>query len=253
MPRQANVCQVTRTRLGLAAVLAATGVLLVSGALTGSASGASPLKGSVRITFQGDGRQVLSDYKQWIFQADQECYYDRDVHQTAAFRWTTSFAALGLARLARPSGRALAGAEVAADGSASGPEVRGDCASDDVPPGWVETINCDQALQFSGPGSLEVVRGRPGRAVLVLHAPAPLIQSPSTCSLIPRGQDLVGSAKIDLVKLAKLAPGKSTTTTLGGASEVNCSTHPSPYEGTEIVDECHDTLVWHGTVTITKS
>lgn len=242
----------TRTRLGLAATLAA-GALLISGSPAGGAPRTTPLKGSVRISFAGEGRQVLSDYKQWIFQADQECYYDRDVHQVATFRWTTSFPALGLARLAKPSGRSLTGAETAAEGSASGPEVRGDCGSDDVPPGWVETITCAQSLQFSGPGSLEVVRGKPGKAVLVLHAPAPSLQSPTLCSLVPRGQDVVGSVKFDLGKLSKLPSGKSTTAKVAAASRVNCSTHPAPYEGTQITDDCHDTLTWHATVTIVKS
>jgi len=231
----------------------AVSALLVSGSPAGGAPAATPLKGSVRISFAGEGRQVLSDYKQWIFQVEQECYYDRDVHQVAAFQWTTSFPALGLARLAKPSGRALTGAEVTTDGNASGPEVRGDCGSDDVPPGWVESITCNQPLLVSGPGSLEVVRGKPGRAVLVLHAPAPSIQSPTPCSLVARGQDLVGSVKVDLSKLARLAHGKSMTAKLGASSEVNCSTHPAPYEGTQINDDCHDTLTWHGTVTIVKS
>jgi len=238
--------------MALAATLAA-GVTLVAGAPAGTAPPSTPLKGSVRIAFAGEGRQVLTDYKQWIFQADQECYYDRDVHQTATFQWATSFPAFGVVRLTRPSGRALSGLQTTASGGVAGPEVRGDCDSDDVPPGWVETIACEQPLQFSGAGSLAVVRGKPGSAVLVLRAPAPSLQSPTPCSLVARGQELVARAKLDLARLAKLARGKSMTLKVGAASEVNCSNHPAPYEGTQVTDDCHDTLRWRGTVTITKS
>jgi hypothetical protein len=245
---------VTRPRLGWAAALAA-GLALATGAAAaaGGARTPTPLKGSVKIAFQGEGRQVLEDYKQWIFQADQECYYDRDVAQSADFRWATSFASLSLTRLAKPSPRTLSGAEASADGRASGQEVRGDCDSDDVPPGWVQTIPCDQELQFGGPGSLRVVRGKPGSAALLLKAPAPSLQSPSTCSLILRSTELQAVIKLDLGKLAKLPSGKSMTVrTRAFRSEVNCSTHPAPYEGTQILDDCHDTLTWRGTVTLTR-
>lgn len=244
---QANVWRVTRAVLGAAAIA-------VAAVLAGSAAGgAHPVKGSVRIAFAGDGRQALVDYKQWIFQTDGNCYYDRDVRQTATFSWSTTFPALSLARLARASGRALSGVQTTASGAVAGPEVRGDCGSDDVPPGWVQTISCDQPLQFSGPGSLELRRSKPGTALLVLRAPPPDLASPTVCSLLTRGKELVASVKLDLSRLTKLARGKSTSVRVGTTSEINCSTHPAPYEGTEVTDECHDTLAWHGTVTITKS
>ena len=244
----------TRARLGLAATAVAAAALAThAAASTAKPPSPAALRGSVRIAFSGEGHQTLDDYKQWIFQSDQECYYDKLVKQTASFRWATSFPTLGLARLAKPSGRTLSSVQTTAAGTASGPEVRGDCGSDDVPPGWVQTITCAQALQFSGAGSLAVVRGKPGSAVLVLHAPAPTLESPTACSLVLRGHELLAKARVDLAKLAKLKPGKAMSVKLGTTSELNCSTHPAPYEGTQVTDDCHDTLARHGTVTLLRT
>lgn len=230
--------------------------LLAAGAAAGGGAKTTPLTGSVRISFAGEGRQVLSDYKQWIFQSDQECYYDREVHQTATFQWSTSFGTIGVARLARPSSRSLSGVQTAASGAITGPELRGDCGSDDVPPGWVADLNCQQNLQFSGAGSLRILRARRGTAVLVLSTPDATLQSlppdsPSLCSLIPRADG--ASATVSLSRLSKLQRGKSMAVPIGATNEVDCSFHPAPYEGTQVTDECHDTLTWHGTLTISKS
>jgi hypothetical protein len=242
-----------RSRLGTAAALVGVVALAATAAASASKPPASPpLRGAVKIAFSGEGRQVLDDYKQWIFQADQECYYDKLIKETATYQWKTSFSALQLARLAKP-GRALSGAGTTASGAASGQEVRNDCGSDDVPPGWVETITCAQNLQFSGAGSLRVARGKPGTAVLVVRAPAASLASPTVCALIPRGSELVARAKVSLAKLAALAPGKSMALRAGTVSELSCNTHPAPYEGTEVTDDCHDTLSWRGAITLVKS
>jgi hypothetical protein len=242
---------VSKARLGLAAAAIAASALAAHAAASTAKAPAPALQGSVRIAFAGDGRQVLDDYKQWIFQSDQECYYDKSIKQTAAFSWKTSFPAVRLAKLAKPAGRALAGVQTTVSGDVAGPEVRGDCGSDDVPPGWVETIGCSQPLQFTGPGELALARGKRGTAVLVLRPPSPAIASPTTCSLIPRASELL--ARVDLAKLAKLARGRSMTLRMGTSSELNCSAHPAPYEGTQVTDDCHDTLTWRGTVTLVKS
>ena len=63
------------------------------------------------------------------------------------------------------------------------------------------------------------------------------------------------SVETDLAALTKLKTGKSLSVPVGPPtpSEISCSSHPAPYEGTEISDSCRDTLTWGGTVTFVKS
>ena len=207
----------------------------------------------MKVVFSGKGRQALHDYKEWILQVDNECYYDKTIDQASSFEWSVSFAPAPLRALAASSGIARGVTEVSASGNVSGQELRGDCGSDDVPPGWVQTITCSQPLQFAAP-SLRIARGRAGKAVLALTAPPQSLQSPSSCALVPRS-DIGATVTVKLAALAKLTSGKRLTIAVGtrAPSIVSCSTHPAPYEGTEIADDCRDTLTWSGTVTFIKS
>jgi hypothetical protein len=236
------------------AALAAAGALGVAASASPAGSAKTPpLKGAVKVVFSGQGRQVLHDYKEWILQIDNECYYDKTIDESSTFEWSASFAAAPLRSLAASSKGTRAAAQVTTSGSAAGKEIRGDCGSDDVPPGWVQTIECAQPLQFAAP-SLRVTRGKAGTTVLTLLAPPQSLQSPSPCALVPRS-DVGATVKVDLAALAKLKSGKSLTVQVGtrAPSVISCSSHPAPYEGTEISDDCRDSLTWSGTVTFVKS
>jgi hypothetical protein len=256
-PGQANVSLVRKTRLGVLALTAAAVLGTVSA--TAGAPRTPRLTGAVKIVFAGHARQVLHDYKEWILQSDNECYYDKTTDESATLDWSASFAAVPLKALARSAGRAPAALGVTASGAASGLEVRGDCGSDDVPPGWVQTITCSGQLQFGSP-SLRLSRQQAGRAVLSLQAPPASLPTPSPCAIVPRNDQLLATVKVGLAALARLKTGKSLTVRVGTGTasgsyvtELNCSFHPAPYEGTEIADDCHDTLTWSGTVTFLKT
>lgn len=240
-----------KAALGVAALAAAVALGVAASASPAGRHKTPPLKGAVKVTFSGRGRQVLHDYKEWILQVDNECYYDKTIDESSSFEWSATFATAPLRSLASSSGRALAASQVSATGSAGGQEIRGDCGSDDVPPGWVETIVCSQPLVFGAP-SLRVASGKAGKSVLRLSAPAQSLQSPSPCALTPRS-DIGAAVKVDLAALTKLKSGRSLTIPLSRTSQVNCSSHPAPYEGTQIADDCRDTLTWSGRVTFTKS
>jgi hypothetical protein len=250
-PGQANVSAVMKAVLGVAALAAAAALAVAASASSGHAK-AAQLRGAVKVVFSGQGRQVLHDYKEWILQSDNECYYDKTIDESSTFQWSASFAAAPLRSLAATS-KSRGAAQTTATGDVSGQEIRGDCGSDDVPPGWVQTIACSQPLQFATP-SLRIARRKSGKTVLELVAPPQSLQTPSPCALVPRSA--IGAAvKVDLGALAKLKSGKSLTMPVGTRvpNEVSCSEHPAPYEGTEISDSCRDTLTWSGTVTFTKS
>jgi hypothetical protein len=243
---------VIKAALGVAALAAAAALGVVPSASPAGAATTPPLKGAVKVVFSGQGRQVLHDYKEWILMAENECYYDKTIDQASSFEWSAAFAAAPLRALAASAGLARGVIQASASGAVSGPEIRGDCGSDDVPPGWVQTITCSQPLQFGAP-SLRIARSKAGKAVLELQAPPQSLQSPSPCALVPR-TDLGAIVAVRLAALAKLTTGKSLTVALPArTSQVNCSSHPAPYEGTQIADDCRDTLTWSGTVTFVKA
>jgi len=251
-PGQANVSIVMKAALGVATLAAAAALGVAPSASPAGPSKTPSLRGAVKVVFSGKGRQVLHDYKEWILQVDNECYYDKTIDEASSFEWSATFAAAPLRTLAVSSGKAHAAAQLTATGDVSGQEIRGDCGSDDVPPGWVETIACSQPLQFGAP-SVRSARLKSGKIVLELVAPPQSLQSPSPCALAPR--TFGARVKIDLAALTKLKTGKSLSVPVGPPtpSEISCSSHPAPYEGTEISDSCRDTLTWGGTVTFVKS
>ena len=243
--------------------LAAAAVLV--GAVASAAAPAAPkppgkLAGSVSIVFSGQGSETLKQYRQWIYELDNRCGYDKTIENVATFSWTATWPRVPLQSLARGvSGRTPTAASPA--GRVAGSEVRTDCGYPEPLEGWAGTTPCDEALAFRSPATLDVSAGRAGTAVVDLQAPPLGLARPTACALNPRNGQLTASFPVALKALARLARGKTLTMRVGPgaprslvayAPEYNCEASEPPYEGIRIQDACKDTLVWEGTVTFTK-
>ena len=219
-----------------------------------------PLRGSVRVVFSGQARQVVHRYRIWIFQIDLECYYDKTVDITGTASWTTEWAPLPLAQLAgKLAGRTLVPRAATTVGDLAGQEIWGDCGSEEAPEDWVKTVPCQEKLEFPDAGALQVASAGPGKAWLTVQAPRASTRIPTTCGLHPRIDQLRAQVTIDPVALAKLPPGRRVTVRVGTGSrsspyarEVNCEQFEAPYEGVQIDDSCLDRLTWSGTVTLIR-
>jgi hypothetical protein len=242
-----------RTALMFAIALAA---LAAAGAA--EPAKAPPLRGSVRVLFAGQAQERVERYKEWILQVEQECYYDATIENAASFSWTASWGPLPLKRLRRPAAVAASGRSEGA-GTVSGAEVRGDCGNAEAPPDWLATIPCAESLRLADPALLET-RAAGGRTVLRLQAPRVSLQRPSACGLNPRNDQLYAEVAVDPQAVARLRKGAKLVFRVGTGTksgtyvpEQNCQFQPAPYEGYFITDECRDTLVWSGTVTLVKA
>ncbi|MFN2468794.1 MAG: hypothetical protein ABR521_11770, partial [Gaiellaceae bacterium] len=108
------------------------------------------LSGAVRIAFTGAGQETFRQYKQWIYQADNRCGYDKTVENTAGFSWTAAWDAIPLQALARGvAGRAARSDEPA--GRVTGTEVRTDCGYPLPLADWAGTGGCDEAIEYPEP------------------------------------------------------------------------------------------------------
>ena len=248
-----------------AAAFATAAALAASVASAAAPAGPKPkppakLAGSVRIVFSGQGTETLKQYRQWIYELDNRCGYDKTVENVATFSWTATWDRVPLQSLARGvSGRAPTAA--APTGRVVGAEVRTDCGYPEPLEGWAGTTPCDEALAFRSPATLDVAAGRAGTAVVDLQAPPLGLARPTACGLNPRNGQLTASFPVALKALARLTRGKTLTIRVGPgaprslvayAPDYNCAASEPPYEGIRIEDTCKDTLVWEGTVTFTK-
>jgi len=248
-------------------------IALASAALVGALASASAaadaskpskpkpvrLTGSVRIVFSGSGQQTYRQYKEWIYQVDNRCGYDKTVENTASLTWTTTWSSVSLRSLARGlAGRPPQSTEPA--GRVTGTELRTDCSYPIVLEGWAGTGVCDEGLQFSEPATLDVAAARAGSVVFDLQAPPPALGLPTACALRPRGSQLTTSFKLSLAALQRLAKGRTLRIAVGTASpslvpyapEYDCGASEPPYEGIRIADTCKDTVSWAGSVTLTR-
>jgi hypothetical protein len=244
--------------LGVIAILAAVAVVV-------STAAAKPkpvrLAGTVQITFSGRGEQTMREYKQWIYQVDNRCGYDKTVENRATFAWTSTWNVVSLPGLGRAlGGRSLAATAASPEGRVTGTEVRTDCGYPVPLDGWAGNSTCDEPFEFTDRGTLDARRGTAGSVIIDLQAPTQGMKTPTSCALRPRSSQLTASFKLSLKTLAGLKRGKPLTIRVGTsapslvpqAREYNCSNSEPPYEGVQIDDRCLDVLVWEGTVTILK-
>jgi hypothetical protein len=244
--------------LGVIAALAAL-------AVAASASAAKPkpvrLTGTVQVTFAGRGEETMHEYKQWIYQVDNRCGYDKTVDNRGTFAWTSTWNAVSLAGLAKGlGGRSLAATASTPSGRVTGAEVRTDCGYPIPLDGWAGSTACDEPFVFADAGALDARPGPAGAVIIDLQAPTLGLQTPTVCSLRPRNSQLTVSFKLSLKTLAGLKRGKSLLLSVGTnlpslvpyAREYNCSASEPPYEGVQIDDRCQDVLAWDGSVTLTK-
>lgn len=218
------------------------------------------LSGAVQVTFAGRGEQTMREYKQWIYQVDNRCGYDKTVENRATFSWSSAWNAVSLPGLARGlNGRSLAASAATPSGTITGTEVRTDCGYHLPLDGWAGNSACNESFVYSDNGTLDARAGKDS-LILDLQAPTLAMKTPTSCALRPRGSQLTASFKISLKTLAGLKRGKALTVRVGTDApslvpqtrDYDCSNSEPPYEGVQIDDRCKDVLAWEGTVTILK-
>lgn len=247
--------------LGVAAIAAAAALALAAAVPAAKKPApAAKLTGSVQVVFSGHGEERYTQYRQWIYQINSKCWYDKTVSNTGTFSWTSTWAKVPLASFAKGiSGRPATTSQPG--GAVTGQEVRGDCGALEPLEGWAVTIACNEGFVFGDGGWLDV--GALGKDAVVVDAQAPRFEmnTPTQCALKPRNSQLTVSTKVSLKALAKLKRGQSLAVPVGThapnslvpyAPDYNCEQSEPPYEGVQIEDECMDRLVWSGTLTITK-
>lgn len=248
------------TIAGLAVAAAAAALVASAGARPGKPKPVR-LSGSVQVTFAGRGEETMREYKQWIYQVDNRCGYDKTVENRASFSWSSTWNTISLARLARAlGGRSLAATVATSAGSVGGTDVRTDCGYPVPLDGWASTSTCNEPFLFPDRGTLDARVAPAQSVVLDLQAPTLAMQTPTSCALRPRNSQLTASFRLSLQKLAALPRGKALTIRVGTdapslvpyAREYNCSASEPPYEGVQIDDRCTDVLTWEGTVTLLK-
>lgn len=241
------------------------GVIAIVAAVVVSAAAAKPkpvrLTGAIQVSFAGSGEQTMSEFKQWIYQVDNRCGYDKTVDNRATFSWTSTWEGVSLPGLAKGlGGRSLSATAATPSGHVTGTEIRTDCGYPLPLDGWAGSTGCDEALEYADRGTLDARKGPAGSVILDLQAPTMAMKVPTQCALRPRSSQLTASFKLSLKTLAGLKRGKALTIKVGTdhpslvpyAREYNCSRSEPPYEGVQIDDRCRDVLVWAGTVTILK-
>ena len=244
--------------LGVIAILAAV-------AVSASVATAKPkpvrLTGTIQVSFAGSGEETMHEFKQWIYQVDNRCGYDKTVDNRATFSWTSTWDTVSLPGLAKGlGGRSLAATAAVPSGRVTGTEIRTDCGYPLPLDGWAGNSSCDEPFEYPDRGTLDARAGLAGSVIIDLQAPTLALKTPTQCALRPRSSQLTASFKLPAKTLASLKRGKPLTIRVGTDApslvpytrEYNCSRSEPPYEGIQIDDRCKDVLLWSGTVTILK-
>jgi hypothetical protein len=247
--------------LGVIAILAAFAVA----ATPQTAAPAKPkpvrLTGTIQITFAGRGEETMHEFKQWIYQLDNRCGYDKTVDNRATFSWTSTWNAVSLPGLAKGlGGRSLSATAATPSGRVTGTEIRTDCGYPLPLDGWAGNSSCDEPFEYPDRGTLDARPALAGSVIVDLQAPTLALKTPTQCALRPRSSQLTASFKLSLKALTGLKRGKPLTLRVGTEApslipytrDYNCSNSEPPYEGVQIDDRCNDVLVWDGTVTLVK-
>jgi hypothetical protein len=247
-----------RMRLSRLTALLAVG-LLAAGAVGGRAGGASdssgpPFAGSVRVVFQGSGGGRYVDTFRLVEQGgEKECYAREVADEMVSVSWTASWFGSGF-----PWPGARAAARSVSGGSVTGSAVRDDCDNpEQADPLWSGSDSCAGPLTEAGPATISVSPSG-GRILVTVKAPA--FAAPSTpCDLRIRNDQLIAHALVDP---AALRTGRSLVVPVGtrrpGPGDAYiptavCSDIARRYDGEVWSYDCTDTLIWAGTLTLTRA
>lgn len=247
--------------LGVIAILAVVAVAATAETATPAKPKPVRLTGTIQVSFAGSGGETMHEFKQWIYQVDNRCGYDKTVDNRATFSWTSTWDAVSLPGLAKGlGGRSLSATAAAPSGRVTGTEIRTDCGYHLPLDGWAGNSTCDEPFEYPDRGTLDARAGSAGSVIIDLQAPTLTLKTPTQCALRPRSSQLTASFKLSPKTLTGLKRGKPLTIRVGTDApslvpytrEYNCSRSEPPYEGIQIDDRCRDVLVWSGTVTILK-
>jgi hypothetical protein len=251
--------------LALAAVF--VGVMLPATAASRDTNGRGPAAAKpvlVRIVFSGKGGGRYLDITRWLEENTGECYARQTADETLSLSWTISWNAQLVTRGKRqvliPAKRT--GSTVIA--GVTGDSVRDYCdqpedGPGDVGPDWPGTTHCDGAMSIRSRGKL-TVRQSAGRSRLVFQAPQ-FGSPPKPCELDVRNDQLVASVVEKQRMLDQFSAARTLTVPVGtnhpgpGTSYQPtriCSHFPHRYDGIVYLYDCEDTLVWNGTVTLSR-
>jgi len=226
--------------------------------------GAAATSVPVKIVFTGKGGGRYLDVTRWLEENTLECYARQIADETLSVSWKITWNARivtsGKRRVLVPGARTGA----AITGGVVGTSVRDYCDEPDegeaeVGPNWPGTTQCDGSMGIVSRGSLAVVSSRKQKR-LILTGPQ-FGSPPKPCELSVRNDQLVAGLSADQrvlslfsgsTRAVSVAVGTHHPRTGSYQATRTCSLFPHRYDGIVYLYDCEDTLIWDGTVTITR-
>jgi hypothetical protein len=229
-----------------------------------TARGTAATSVPVKIVFTGKGGGRYLDVTRWLEENTLECYARQTADETLSVSWTITWNARivtrGKRRVLVPGARTGA----AITGGVVGTSVRDYCdepeeGEAEVGPNWPGTTQCDGLMGIVSRGSVALVpSGMQKRLVLT----GPQFGSPpKPCELSVRNDQLVAGVPADQRMLTQFSrSARPVSVAVGthhprtGSYEATrtCSLFPHRYDGIVYLYDCEDTLIWDGTVTISR-
>jgi hypothetical protein len=237
--------------------LCAALALAIAGASHANAAPATSASAKVQIVFTGKGGGRYLDITRWLHEDTRECYARRTGDETVSVAWKITWTG----RLVEKAGNwklvGTARKPASIAGSVTGKAVRDSCDGAGEEPGWNGSSTCNRPLPIRSEGGIQLSRG--GR----LHVRGPTFGSPAApCELDVRN-DQLESHLLAPDSLRRLVEGgKSVSVTVGTAHPTPvdayvptafCSAFPHIYDGVVYLYDCLDTLIWHGTLSISRA
>jgi hypothetical protein len=231
--------------------------LAIAGASHANAAPRGSASATVRIVFTGKGGGRYLDITRWLREDTRECYARRTGDETVSVSWKIVWTA----RLVEKAGAWKLVAPVKSTpsvaGAVTGKAVRDSCDAAEEQPDWDASNVCNLPLPVQSNGGIQLSRG--GR----LHVRGPAFGSPGTpCDLDVRNNQLEAHllAPDSLRRLVE--GGKSFSVPLGTAHATAadpyvrtqlCSAFPHIYDGVVYLYDCLDTLIWNGTLSVSRA
>jgi hypothetical protein len=240
---------VLAVRLLLALVATAAVAAVAASSAAPAATGPTP---SIRVTFSGIATGRFVDTERWVLLSAGDCYLRRLRDQSTSVTWTTVFS----------GGRALAARSAAAvSGGVKGTMVKDSCddVAEELPPDapadWLSSVNCNDRLSATRPGSAVWSGG-----VLRVQGPTLELSKRAVCSVVPRSDELNVRIPLPVSRVAQLKRGGRLQIVVGTDRRATgtyrpraaCTHIAKPYDGYRSFDACVDTLSWSGTITVTR-
>jgi hypothetical protein len=237
--------------------LCAALVFAVAGASHANAAPGTSASAKVRIVFTGKGGGRYLDITRWLHEDTRECYARRTGDETVSVAWKITWTG----RLVQKAGewKLVASVRKAASiaGKVTGSAVRDSCDSADEDPTWSGSTTCNHQLPVRSEGGVRLSRG--GR----LHVRGPSFGSPGgLCDLDVRNDQLQAHVLAPDSLRRLVEDRKSVSVRLGTAHPTSvdayvptafCSAFPHIYEGVVYLYDCLDTLIWNGTLSLSRA